>query len=378
MSMKPPRTVQRYRALRLQHPSQDVFLLGVSAADILQIAGITRLRRDGAGDLAGYQRPLVKRHIADIVDYLDSEAPLFPNCIIIAFGPTVQFMRTKREGVTGGVETGFLLVPDADPDGQMPGWIVDGQQRAVALSQCGRPDLLVPVSAFITGEVEMQRDQFLRINNTKPLPRGLINELLPALPTDLPERLEKRRAPSLLCDLLNEAPSSPFRGLIRRASTPKAERRRAVVADTSLISAIEENLNTPGGSLFSYHNIATGEVDVAAASTKLQAYWSAVQRTFPEAWGLPPVQSRLMHGVGIRSMGRLMNLVMRGVDSVSSDATEHAVNELASLKSLCHWTSGRWDGLGGLAWNELQNTPGHVRAVSAFLQDQYLSRRYSA
>ena len=37
----------------------------------------------------------------------------------------------------------------------------------------------VPVNAFIADDVPSQRDQFLRVNNTRPLPRGLITELLP-------------------------------------------------------------------------------------------------------------------------------------------------------------------------------------------------------
>ena len=68
----------------------------------------------------------------------------------------------------------------------------------------------MPVNAFITDSVEMQRDQFLRINNTKPLPRGLVTELLPEISTPLPPRLSLRQTPAALCDLLNRDPDSPF------------------------------------------------------------------------------------------------------------------------------------------------------------------------
>ena len=38
-------------------------------------------------------------------------------------------------------------------------------------------------------EVHHDRDQFFRINNTKPLPRGLVTELLPNISSPLPPRL---------------------------------------------------------------------------------------------------------------------------------------------------------------------------------------------
>ena len=36
--------------------------------------------------------------------------------------------------------------------------------------------------------------------------------------------------------------------------------------------------------------------------------------TFPDAWGKPAEQSRLMHGAGIRAMGRLMDRIMSALD----------------------------------------------------------------
>ena len=47
----------------------------------------------------------------------------------------------------------------------------------------------------------------------------------------------------------------------------------------------------------------------------LVLYWSAVRDTFPEAWGKPPTESRLMHSAGIRAMGALMDQIMLRADS---------------------------------------------------------------
>ena len=156
--------------------------------------------------------------------------------------------------------SGVLEIP-LSRNGAKPGWIVDGQQRAIAISKSKRQDLLIPVNAFVADDVEIQRDQFLRVNNTKPLPRGLISELLPEVSAPLPANLEAKKIPSAIYDLLNQDKSSPFYHLIRRVSTKPQDRGRAVIADTSITTMLQESLASPSGCLFPYRNIATGETD---------------------------------------------------------------------------------------------------------------------
>jgi hypothetical protein len=88
------------------------------------------------------------------------------------------------------------------------------------------------------------------VDNTRPLPQGLLTELLPEVVAPLPWNLAANRLPSALCDLLNRDPASPFHGLIRRASTPAAERRRAVIADAPVVKMFKEILTDPAGCLF--------------------------------------------------------------------------------------------------------------------------------
>ena len=49
---------------------------------------------------------------------------------------------------------GTLKIPFPNGDGRKPGWIVDGQQRALALARSRRQDFPVPVNAFIADSVE--------------------------------------------------------------------------------------------------------------------------------------------------------------------------------------------------------------------------------
>lgn len=364
------------RALRIQQSWQwPLYVFSLTAGEILQIADISRVTRDQSGDLIGYQRPEVRRHIQEIVDYLNGEEVIFPNPIIMALPSSVKFTSGRGPAVgLGTTAQGKLEIPVPTNGSPKIGWIVDGQQRALALARAERKELAVPVNAFITDSVDVQRDQFLRINNTKPLPRGLVTELLPTISSPLPPRLALRKTPSALCDLLNSDPKSPFQGLVKRASTSSEQRRETVVADTSIVKMLEESLTSPSGCLFPFRNMTTGETDFAGIWQLLVTYWTAVKATFPDAWGAPPAHSRLMHGAGIRAMGRLMDRVMATFDPRQKGAGKAVLQDLALIAPYCHWTEGTWDGL-ELRWDEVQNVPRHINELSNYLVRLYVQTK---
>jgi len=367
----------RRRALRIEQcEGHPLYLLCLTGDEVLNVADISRVSRDEAGKLLGYQRAEVKRHVQGIVEYLNSDKVLFPNSLILALSSRVRFIASRGPHVRDGlVVAGTLEIPLPRQGGRKPGWIVDGQQRALAISKSRKKGLLVPVNAFIADDVEMQRDQFLRINNTKPLTRGLISELLPEVSSPLPANLEARKIPAAVCDLLNTDASSPFHQLIRRSSSTADGRAKAVISDTSVIKFVQESISSPSGCLFPYRNMASGETDFEGIWKVLVAYWTAVKQTFPDAWGKPPSKSRLMHGAGLRSMGRLMDRVMSSIDPSSPHALSEVKHELRVISPLCRWTSGTWEEMGDLHWNELQNVPRHIRILSSFLIRTYVQKR---
>ena len=74
-------------------------------------------------------------------------------------------------------------------------------------------------------------------------------------------------------------------------------------------------------------------------------------------------------------MGKLMDRVMANVD-LDAAATPGLIRaELAVLKPICAWTAGAWTDLGGMKWNELQNTPHHVRMLSNYLVRAHAASR---
>src|SRR5438477_2532 len=71
---------------------------------------------------------------------------------------------------------------------------------------------------------------------------------------------------------------------------------------------------------------------------------SAAKLTFADAWGKQPRHSRLMHGVGIVSLGFLMDAITdrrRASGQVVLSTSDYR-DELSSLKEACRWTNGYW------------------------------------
>jgi len=365
------------KALKVgQKGNRSVFLLSLKGQELLELAGVSRVSRDDDGKLIGYQRAEVRRHVREIADYLQTPDMLLAHPIILSFNSGVRFVSSRGKKTSDGLAVaGMLWIPIPSNGDEKPAWIVDGQQRALAIGLCEHKTFAVPICAFVADDVELQRDQFLRINNTRPLPRGLVTELLPEVTSPLPPKLAIRKVPSALCDLLNREDKSPFVGLIKRPSNSGKQTDGSVVTDTVIVKMIEESLTQPSGCLFPYRNIATGEYDQAGIWNILVIYWSAVRDTFPEAWGKPPTESRLMHGVGIRAMGKLMDRIMSSIDLRRKDAYKIVRQELQMIAPVCKWTEGEWDQLGGLAWNELQNLHKHLSMLSNFLIRAHFDRR---
>ncbi|WP_020108652.1 DGQHR domain-containing protein DpdB [Nocardia sp. 348MFTsu5.1] len=379
MTATMPKSLER-RALKIhQSDEMPVYLFALAAEEVDMVADVARISRDDAGKLIGYQRPERRSHVKQILDYLNSNDVVFPNGLILALPDTVRFKSSRGPGTSDGLATsGVLEIPLPDhPDDPRPAWIVDGQQRSLALSRSKNRRFPVPIAGFVASTLALQREQFLRVNTVSPLPANLVTELLPEVFTAPSPRLSARRLPSALVDMLNQDPASPFAGLIKRASTDVAAKKQTVVTDTSLVEALKESLESPSGVLFPYRNIATGQTDTEGIRKLLVIYWTAVRDLFPDAWGKPPSKSRLMGGVGIRAMSRLMDRIMAQVDVDADDAREAATRELRRIEHACHWTHGTWDEL-GLPWNELQNTPRHISALSNFLARAYVESRASS
>ena len=366
------------RALKTAQGGVNVFSFFLFGPDVARVADISRIHRDG-GHLRGFQRQEVRAHVKSIAEFLNRGGTLFPNAIVLALSSDVAFRSSRGprpDQMAATADAGTLLLP-IRAEGERAAWIVDGQQRSLALARAKGARLLpVPVVGFVAPDLAVQREQFILVNKAKPLPTRLIDELLPEVGTELPRDLAARRLPSELCNALSRDPGSPFFGLIRRESDgPNA---RGIIMDTALSEAIRRNLRGHTGALRAYCRPGDRQGRCGDTTGMLRAlvlYWSAVRDAFPEAWARTPSESRLMHSAGIRAMGMLMDPIM-----LRADSSPHPdVDVRASLSRVaphCRWTDGVWEGL-GWRWNEVQSTPQHVARLGEHLAqlDRNLSRR---
>lgn len=362
------------RAVKTQQADgTDVYAFFLRGSDILKVADISRISRDDAA-LKGFQRKEIRSHVNSIVEFLDSGPVLFPNAIILALSSEVKFKFSRGQrpdGMVDVADSGNLTIP-LRPENERAAWVVDGQQRSLALARAKHSRIPVPVVAFVSSDLETQRAQFILVNKARPLPQRLIDELLPEVSTILPRDLAAHKLPSELCNLLNRQSRSPFYKLIRRASSKSGE--PGVVADSALIAAIRQNLKPPLGALSQYRK--NGEpCDADAIFNALVMYWTGVRQVFPDAWGKPPAESRLMHSVGIRSMGAMMDPIMVRADS-SPDPKRAIRESLERLAPHCCWTDGVWAEL-GWRWNEVQSTSQNIARLTNYLiqLDRDLSRK---
>lgn len=355
-----------------QGPRHVLYTFAIDAKELPRIAAVSRLHRGAAQDLRGYQRPQVLSHIASIRQYLDSPDPLMPNALVVAFDRRVVFRPTERESSwTPYARSGLIVIPvdDSWDDDEKPGWLVDGQQRTAAVQAASIAAFPMCVTAFITDSEEEQRSQFILVNSTKPLPKGLIYELLPATRATLPVHLQRRRLPSQLLERLNLDSDSPMHNLIAVPTNPLG-----VVKDNSVLRMLENSLSD--GALSELRVDSANPESLANGLVLIKEYWWAVRNTFAGAWGVSPRKSRLMHGVGIVSMGFIMDAIAERFLPRSVPDRGVFAADLASLADRCHWTQGYWE-FGPQAirrWNELQNTPRDVQLLANHLLFEYRRR----
>jgi DGQHR domain-containing protein len=349
-----------------QSRGQRLYSFAVDGKLVPRFASVSRVKRTDETTLLGYQRPEVYSHIEEIRNYLETPSPMIPNGVVIAFDKRVQFKPAKSQALnTEYSVVGTLRIPVVTNGGKRPGFVVDGQQRLAAIREAHVSSFPIFVSAFITNDIRKQTEQFILVNSTKPLPKGLIYELLPSTDARLPTQLHKRRLPAELLERLNHTEGSPLFHMVRTPTSPDG-----VIKDNSILKMLGNSLSD--GALFRFRGTMGQPPDVDGMYRMLAAFWGGVKDAFPEAWGLNSRNSRLMHGAGIVAVGNLMDHLVAKRERGRSTTRGYFERELRKLSPWCAWTHGVWKIPGNRRrWNEVQNTRQDVALLTEFLQRTY-------
>lgn len=339
--------IYRFKGVRAkQAPNHDVFTFAATPKEILSFSEIERIGRNEEGHLRGFQRHQVASHIKEIRDYLSREDALLPNAVILAF----------LDGVTTRDLGDNIVEIVIDSTVQKPGFVVDGQQRLSALATMEKGDFQVFVSGLVCKDYNELRQQFVLINNSRPLPKSLIYELLPSV-EGLPERFTKRKFASRIIDLLNSTTGSSLYCEIKQHTNP-----RGVLSDTAIQKFVMNSASNGAIQTFmQYDDFEGRSIDL------INNFFHAVRTVFRPEWdNLSPRHSRLRHGAGIVSLGFVMDEIFAKQETSKK---EDFIEGLQTLKQHTAWTSGQWKFSESdiRPWNGVQNTPSDIELLSNFL-----------
>ncbi|NGX16019.1 DGQHR domain-containing protein DpdB [Wenzhouxiangella sp. XN24] len=317
-----------------QATGRDIFTFCASVDEILQFATVERIGRTASGQLKGFQRPHVAKHIAEIRDYLTEPDAILPNAVVIAFPGNAALSAL-------GNRTGKLTI---DCNSNTYAYVVDGQQRLAALNSLKGKRFEVLVAGFMCEDLEELKRQFILINNARPLSKSLIYELLPTS-GQMPSRLSVRTKAAQIVERLNFDESSSLFHEIRMHTNPAG-----VIRDTAIQRVAMSSLND--GAL---RHLAANDNSLDKPFQLLSNFYGAVKEAFKDDWReKTPRTSRLVHGVGVVSLGYVAEFLHS--KNQAFEQSDFSTG-LYPLVGRTRWSSGSWEfGIGDTRpWDSLQN-----------------------
>ncbi|ELR8729665.1 DGQHR domain-containing protein [Vibrio vulnificus] len=352
----------------------------IEGKKVRDVAKIVHITREGEY-IHGYQRNELPKHIESITDYVESKNSTILANLVVGFDHTVKF-----EPIEEGSEFGYLVVPydPEKPSSELPGAIVDGQQRSGGVKNSYHESYPLPVSIFISENEADYIQQFLILNLGKPLTSVQLNAL--ALYDEIykPPALAEKAFPLSMCEELGfRNPESPLFGLIKSNGN-----KDGMIAESSITEFVtnvqRQLLNTLNVRVYQDLNEKTRKQFIQV----LQNFWSAVATVFHEEWvkkSRDMKRSYITHGTSIVGFSYLcrhmLRLFMTPSKNVNNESTLNSelpspaffIKELSLIKDQCHFSSEHWE-LGLLRttqedsngkqleikytrrWNDFQNT----------------------
>jgi len=345
----------------------------IEGKKVRDIAKIVHITREGKY-INGYQRSELPKHIDSIREYVESPKSTILANLVIGFNKSVKFTPLEE-----GSEFGHLEVPyhPEMASNELPGAIVDGQQRSGGVKNSFHESYPLPVSIFISEDENDYIQQFLILNLGKPLTSVQLNAL--ALNDEIykPPALAIKAFPLSVCEELGFGDSTngtpPLKGLIKSNGYPQG-----FIAESSITEFIS-NVERMALKAINVrvHQDLTKETKQQFIKV-LNNFWIAVTTVFDHDWANVSKSMKgtyIIHGTSIFGFSFLCRHMLR---VYLQDKTQNSVNippitffeqELTLIKHLCHFNKGVWsiglersdeEGMDDIRfnrrWNDFQNT----------------------
>ena len=216
----------------------------------------------------------------------------------------------------------------------------------------------------------LENPKYILINNTKPLPKPLIYELLPEVNSELPSTYRDKQLPNKIISILNNQTHSPFFHAIKTHTHPEGH-----IKDNTILKSLSASLSD--GILYELSEHKIGMNDIESMTNLLNAFWGAVEKTFPKDWKLDPKKTRLTHGAGMLSLSSVMEQILYKKilrkDPIYLESKSYITSDfekyLEPLKEKIDWSKGKYDfGDGNIrSIMDIQNTSKDIDLFRNFI-----------
>lgn len=372
-------------AMKVNQPIGEFYFGKISAKLLYQIAeaDVRRLEDEerGVESYLGIQRPLKKKRVSEISNYLSTIDATFPNSIIIAINADVFLDGSEIEEVgpdenevskINVIWNANKLIIEFD-ESQIPkiATILDGQHRLAGFSNDNfkfegydgvKENFELLVTIFVNSDMESQAKVFSMVNqNQTKVNKSLVYDL---------ESISMSRSPWKSCHLIavyfNSKESSPFYHRIKRLGVKTINQeglepltQAAFVENlVKLISPIpQEDRNFILGQEKGFLSFSKKEAKFMKANDLIKypfrklffddqdeiivkivnSYFLAIEQTWPLAWDKENKDSVLNKTVGLIAFMRLLGIILgKFINKVETDRLVTILNKanLATFMSL--------------------------------------------
>jgi len=155
--MKSNNTI-RFPAIEVEQPIGLFYIGAMNATDLVSVAhaDIRRIEERDIENIVGIQRPLVKKRVTEITQYVNTIDATFPTCIILAVDSMAE---DGQDNIIYDEDTREIQLRRGEKVAQ----IIDGQHRIAGLQGC-TSTFQINVAIFVDMDLEDKGNVFATIN----------------------------------------------------------------------------------------------------------------------------------------------------------------------------------------------------------------------
>jgi DGQHR domain-containing protein len=300
-----------FRCLEVNQPIGTFYVGAIESTDLVRIsyADVRRIELRDVEEYLGIERPLSPGRVAELKEYVKTVDATFPTNIILAI---------PSEKATYDRDRGTMTIANEEDVAK----IIDGQHRIAGLEKYSGPNFQVDATIFIDMDIEDQAMVFATINLKQ-------TKVSKSLAYDLYEYAASR-SPQKTCHniakLLNNKDGSPFRNRIKilglATGRPEETLTQATFVDRVMNYISKEPMKdrddlkrkrklrrAEGNDVYRliFRNPFIDEQDAQIARI-IWNYFSAVEKRWPEAWGIPKRGNVLNRTTGFGALMRFLRV----------------------------------------------------------------------